>query len=157
MIREFQMSDFDRVIELNNKSPYSPAPKWFVLESIERGRTWVYVQDDKVVAFIIGKIKNDVPYINNIVVDEGHRGKGIATKLIKRFEESFGSEQKPENKSFWLQVDNDNPAQKLYFDLGYRVYWVDENYYGPGKHALCMHKSARSTMNMLTTSISDPR
>jgi ribosomal protein S18 acetylase RimI-like enzyme len=143
MIRDFEMQDFERIIEINNSSFEYPQSKSFLLENIEKGRAWVFVEREEIVGFLIGKYKNDTPYIHTIAIDIAHRGKGFATKLIKKFEEFYGTNQKVENRQFWLQVQNDNPAQKLYFDLGYRTCWVDENYYGRTKHALCMFKSAR--------------
>src|SRR6185437_9422285 len=147
-IRDFVMQDFAKVMEINDKYQDVPAPKSFVLESIEKGHAWVSEENGEVIGFIIGKIKHGAAYINNVTVEPAHRGKGIATKLIKQFESVYGMNQKPENIFFWLQVDANNPAQKLYFDLGYRVYSVDENYYGKGKHAICMAKSARPIWNV---------
>jgi len=146
-IRDFVMQDFARVMEINNASYDFPPDKAYVLKEIESGKCWVAEENGTVIGFIIGKLKNQLPYINNVAVDKAHRSKGIATKLIKQFESAYELVQKPENKFLWLQVETNNPAQKLYFDLGYRVHWVDENYYGQGKHALCMYKSARPVWN----------
>ena len=142
-IRDYEVSDFERIKELNKAGFEVPAPDAFLLTSIEAGHAWVAVENETVVAFIIGRNKFDVPYINNLVVDKAHQKKGIATSLIKKFEDTFGKNQKSYNKIYWLQVEIDNPAQKLYFDMGYRVNAVDESYYGPGKHALCMYKGTR--------------
>ena len=142
-IRDYEASDFARIKELNTEGFELPAPDWFLLESIETGHAWVAVEGDETVAFLIGKTKFDVSYINNIVVTKAHQKKGIATNLIQKFEEHFGQSQKFYSKVYWLQVEADNPAQKLYFDLGYRVSGIDENYYGPLKHALCMYKGSR--------------
>lgn len=142
-IRDYEAKDFESIVEINNVSYEQPAPKNFILDSIEKGHAWVSVEGDKVVGFLIGYVKNGTPYINNIAISPYFRKNGIATQLITKFEELFGMNQKPETKLFWLQVDSSNPAQKLYFDLGYRVGWVDQNYYGWAKHALCMYKSAR--------------
>lgn len=147
-IRDFVMQDFAKVMEINDQSYDEPATKAFVLESIESGHAWVAEENGEIVGFIIGKIKHGSAYINNVAVTAAHRGKGIATKLIKNFESIYGMNQKPGNSFYWLQVDASNPAQKLYFDLGYRVYSVDENYYGKGKHAVCMAKSAKPIWNV---------
>jgi ribosomal protein S18 acetylase RimI-like enzyme len=146
-IRPYEMTDFRAVSELNKQGFEKPSPDSFLLESIEQGRAWVAVEQDAVVGFLIGKLKNNTPYVNNVVVAKAHQRKGIATKLFAKFEEHYGATQKPANKMFWLQVDADNPAQKLYFDLGYRVGWINEHYYGANSHALCMYKSARPFSN----------
>jgi ribosomal protein S18 acetylase RimI-like enzyme len=140
-IRDYEPLDFGRISKLNKESNTPAEPDSFVLESIERGRAWVAVEGEEIIGFLIGLLKHGIPYVNNVTVSEKHRKQGIATKLFTKFETHYGAEQRIENRKFWLQVKADNPAQKLYFDLGYRVGWVDEHYYGRNVHALCMYKS----------------
>lgn len=147
-IRDFEAKDFDRVMEINDASFTAPATRKFVLDSIDKGQAWVMVDGETVIGFLIGYMKNGIPYVNNVAVVAEYRKQGIAKKLFEKFEERFGKDQKPESKMFWLQVESNNPAQKLYFDLGYRVGWVDENYYGLANHALCMYKSVRPLVNV---------
>ncbi len=147
VIRDYEAPDFPFIMEIERNSEEVPAPQEFVLTSIENGRAWVAIEGDEIVGFIIGKLKHGIPYVNNVAVSKDHRNKGIATRLFSKFEEYFGAGQKPENKIFWLQVNANNPAQKLYFDLGYRVGWIDEHYYGDCKHALNMYKSTRPIAN----------
>ena len=147
-IRDYDLRDFDKIKALNAEGFAEPAPAWFILESIEAGHAWVAVEQDEVIGFLIGRPKFNVSYINNLVVTKAHQGKGIATSLISKFEEHFGKSQNIYSKVFWLQVESNNPAQKLYFDMGYRVSGIDENYYGLGRHALCMYKGTRPYLNM---------
>ena len=143
VIRDFEAKDFERIIEIDKLSYETPTPKQFVLDSILGGKAWVAVEDDQIIGFIIGKVKHGTPYVNNVCLAPDHRGKGYAKLLFGKFEEVFGMNKNLEDRVYWLQVDSSNPAQKLYFDLGYRVGWIDQNYYGWSKHALCMYKSAR--------------
>ena len=142
-IRDYKESDFHSVIEASRQAFEHPDPIEYTQRSIENGRVWVAIEDDEVVGFLISKLKNSTPYVNSVAVLPAFRGKGIAKKLFEKFEEFYGFQQKSEVKIFWLQVRTNNPAQKLYFDLGYRVTGFDEHYYGQNEHALCMHKSAR--------------
>lgn len=151
--RDYKESDFHSVIEVSRQAFEHPDPIEYTQRSIENGRVWVAVSDEvnvqnpagveNVVGFLISKLKNSTPYVNSVAVLPAFRGKGIAKKLFEKFEEFYGLQQKSEVKIFWLQVRTNNPAQKLYFDLGYRVTGFDEHYYGQNEHALCMHKSAR--------------
>ena len=143
LIRKYTDEDFVWVNNINQLSYDFPIPELLLSAEIEKGQTWVAVKNDIVIGYLIGKIKHGVPYVYAITVAYTHREQGIATKLFEEFEKGFGGLQKPENKRFWLQVADDNPAQKLYFDLGYRVGYVDEDFYGMTKHALCMYKSKR--------------
>ena len=142
-IRDYKESDFHSVIEVSRQAFEHPDPIEYTQRSIENGRVWIAIEEDEVVGFLISKLKNSTPYVNSVAVLPAFRGKGIAKKLFEKFEEFYGFQQKSEVKIFWLQVRTNNPAQKLYFDLGYRVTGFDEHYYGQNEHALCMHKSAR--------------
>ena len=142
-IRDYKESDFHSVIEASRQAFEHPDPIEYTQRSIENGRVWVAIEDDEVVGFLISKLKNSTPYVNSVAVLPAFRGKGIAKKLFEKFEEFYGFQQKSEVKIFWLQVRANNPAQKLYFDWGYRVTGFDEHYYGRNEHALCMYKSAR--------------
>ena len=143
MVRDYKEEDFASVCAIDKAAFVMREPEWFLKKAMRDGRTWVYEVDGQVVGFLVGKLKHSTPYVHNVAVSKEFRNKGIAAALFSKFEEHYGAAQKPENKMFWLQVNYHNPAQKLYFDLGYRVCFVDENYYGPSEHALCMYKSAR--------------
>ena len=143
VIRDYKESDFHSVIEVSRQAFEHPDPIEYTQRSIENGRVWIAIEEDEVVGFLISKLKNSTPYVNSVAVLPAFRGKGIAKKLFEKFEEFYGFQQKSEVKIFWLQVRTNNPAQKLYFDLGYRVTGFDEHYYGRNEHALCMYKSAR--------------
>jgi len=139
IIREYKESDEGDVLFINNQCHEKAQPDEDLLEVINspKAKTWVAVDFDRdAVGFIIGTIKHGMPYICNISVLQESRKKGIGKSLIEIFENYF----KKIRSSFWLQVNTNNPAQKLYFDLGYRVDSVDENFYGMLEHALCMIK-----------------
>ena len=140
IIRDYEEKDAGDICHINTKCYEYPEPDDELIRSTRNGKAWVAVDesDGFVFGFIIGTVKHGIPYIHNIAVLPGFRGKGTGKKLIEKFE---GFYHNPASHIvFWLQVCNDNPAQKLYFDLGYRVESVDENFYGRDKHALCMHK-----------------
>jgi ribosomal protein S18 acetylase RimI-like enzyme len=100
---------------------------------------WVAQSDQKdVIGYLLAECNNGVPYLSQVAVDAQCRGTGVATKLIKVFENHY---EKQACDSLWLQVKVENPSQKLYFDLGYRVSKFEPNLYGPGKHGLRMDKS----------------
>ena len=143
VIRDYKESDFHSVISVSRQAFEHPDPIEYTQRSIEDGHVWVATEDNEVVGFLISKFKHSTPYVNNVAVLSEYRHKGIAKKLFEKFEEFYGFQQKSEVKIFWLQVRTNNPAQKLYFDLGYRVTGFDEHYYGQNEHALCMYKSAR--------------
>jgi ribosomal protein S18 acetylase RimI-like enzyme len=143
MVRDYKEEDYLSIRSIDELSFADPEPEWFLREALEKGKAWVFEEDRKIQGFLVGKLKHGLPYIHNVSVKKEFRNKGIAAALFSKFEEHYGAAQKPENSAFWLQVSCNNPAQKLYFDLGYRVGFVDEHYYGQNDHALCMYKNSR--------------
>lgn len=67
------------------------------------------------------------PYIWSIATKKDLRGRGFATGLLKEII-TFYTEKHEELID--LTVSTDNPAQKLYFDHGFRVVRVIPRYYG---------------------------
>jgi ribosomal protein S18 acetylase RimI-like enzyme len=132
--------DFASINLLNSLYITPVEPEVSIMAVLHRAgtRAWLAVDGDFIVGALVGKMKFDIPYVHSVSVQKDHRGRGIATELFNTFEEGFKTEAT--NVGYWLQVKFNNPAQKLYFDLGYRVESVDENFYGPGVHALCMYK-----------------
>lgn len=64
------------------------------------------------------------PFLWNIAVIPQYRGLGLGTQLLR---EIFFVE---ENEPIELTVNVNNPAQKLYFDEGFRAVRVIPKYYG---------------------------
>lgn len=91
-----------------------------------------------VVGYLLAECNEGKAYLSQVAVASKNRKQGIATDLIKVFEKRY---EKQACDSLWLQVKVENPSQKLYFDLGYRVTSFEPNLYGPAKHGLRMEKS----------------
>ena len=91
-----------------------------------------------VVGYLLAECRDGNAYLSQVAVAESARKRGYATELINVFENHY---EKQACDSVWLQVKVENPSQKLYFDLGYRVTKFEPNLYGPGKHGLRMDKS----------------
>ena len=142
IIREYKEPYEGDVLFINNQCHEKAQPDADLLEVINspKAKTWVAVDyDGDTVGFIIGTIKHGMPYIYNVAVLSESQGKGIGKSLIETFEKHFETTR----GDYWLQVNKNNPAQKLYFDFGYRVESVDDNFYGNEQHAVCMVKHSR--------------
>ena len=103
---------------------------------VGRNPTWV-LDEDGVKACLISDISDGHPYIWSVATHPTQRGTGVASRLIQEFEKHYATEG---HKHFWLHVRTENPAQKLYFDAGYRVASYLHNLYGPQQHGLIMRK-----------------
>jgi ribosomal protein S18 acetylase RimI-like enzyme len=133
-VRGFNRKDLQSVLEINKFCHKKPQPDDMLLELIDKADIWVAEEDGEVIGYLIS-ILRDGPYVYNVAVLPEHRGKGVATALFKQFELYF-----KQNGFYYLFVDSSNPAQKLYFDLGYRVISIKKNFYGPKENALVMIK-----------------
>jgi ribosomal protein S18 acetylase RimI-like enzyme len=139
MIREYSHKDYPAVYKIYRES--------FGLDFTERllkdhlftsDAVWVYeMLNNEVIGYLLSE-KLSTPYLSQVAVLDRYRKLGVATKLINKFESHYESKG---NDSVWLQVKVENPSQKLYFDLGYRVTKFESNLYGHEKHGLRMDKS----------------
>jgi ribosomal protein S18 acetylase RimI-like enzyme len=133
--RDGDPSDFEAITKLDKASFSWETSDDDFRDAMKNGVTLI-ADTGEVAAFVIANITNGQPYIWDLVTAEEWRGNGLARALLEEINGHF-----QEQYSFiWLHVDRDNPAQKLYFDLGYRVQSVEQDYYGEQKHGLIMVK-----------------
>lgn len=100
--------------------------------------TFVLYLDDVPVGFaiVIGR-SPEMSYLWTIAVHPEHRGKGVGERLLREIAVST-------KNPIELTCKVDNPAQKLYFDNGYRVTGLARDYYGVEGHGLMMRKERNS-------------
>lgn len=70
-----------------------------------------------------------------ICVAPGWHGRGIGGNILREIVHHYAGKG---CSNVRLHVHVDNPAQKLYYDYGFRVYDSEPNYYGDGETALMM-------------------
>lgn len=119
---------------------FRPSFRWSkedLAAGLADGDVWVGVYDGVVVGYVLVEIEKDTGHIISLNVDPSYRRKGFATALMGAAE-SHCRQQKV--KKLQLEVHVDNPAQLLYFNLGYRPSGFEEGYYGNGDNALVMTK-----------------
>ena len=97
---------------------------------------WI-AEDGGIIGYILTESKAVTFHIISLAVDPEHQRKGVATQLIHEVE-SYYKESKC--KKVKLEVHTDNPAQVLYFKLGYRVTGFKKKYYSDGSSAIAMCK-----------------
>jgi ribosomal protein S18 acetylase RimI-like enzyme len=97
-------------------------------------------------AYLILSEKYGEPYIWSLATDKPYRGQGLAASLLTEVDEFVKTLPTAKRRGITgvgLTTHVNNPAQKLYFDHGYRVKQVLDNYYlgGDGlymrKEVLC--------------------
>jgi len=90
---------------------------------------------DELTGFAIVTQKNGQPYVWSIAVKESYRGQGIGSYLLKEIITEY-----PEADYIELICRVDNPAQKLYFDMGWRPYNIAKRFYGDEGDGLVMRR-----------------
>jgi ribosomal-protein-alanine N-acetyltransferase len=97
----------------------------------------------QIVAFAMVTISRGQPWLMEIAVHADWRGQGIGSSLLREVDQWA----KSMNYDYIeLTVKVNNPAQKLYFDHGYRVEKVLERYYLQEGDGLLMHLNLRRTV-----------
>lgn len=111
-----------------------------LLSSLCLGDLWVACKGKNLAGFVFSVLHGRQGWIDALFVDPKYRSNGLASKLIAQVETVY---KKRGAQKTVLFVRGDNPAQTLYFKLGYRVMSVRQNYYGRGNHAIKMGKKLR--------------
>lgn len=132
-VREFKIKDAPALWKLYRNEFPNPCPSPNFNESLFGGKCWVYETvgrfDESIIkGFVITVIEDGEPWLWCICTQKDSRNRGIGTSLLRRLEEDYRGRYRKIN----LFVDVENPAQKLYFDVGYKVKKVEKGLYPNG-------------------------
>jgi ribosomal protein S18 acetylase RimI-like enzyme len=135
MIREYRSDDLDSFWEIYQNCFEFPLPFWRFRDAVERGRTYIleltsrFNDHTSIKGFVISFIDINEPWIWSIGVNRSYRQFGFGASLLKKVEDYY---KNLSYKNINLFVEPNNPAQKLYFDQGYRVRSVETGIYEVG-------------------------
>jgi ribosomal protein S18 acetylase RimI-like enzyme len=131
-----ELTDLDSVkyiYQENFQHPFTVALLETRLKRAER--TWIYLMNNEIVGYIMLDNDRGMPYLAQVATRKSAQRKGVATGLIQHVTQYLRECGAPD---WWLQTEFNNPAQKLYFDLGFRVSGFQKHLYGDGKHGVEM-------------------
>jgi len=135
-IRLALQSETDYLVDqVERLYPDDICPKHQLRKILASNPAWVIV-DKRIKAHLISEVSKGTPYIWSVAVDPDYRRRGAATTLLQEFEKHY----KQSYESGWLHCRVENPAQKLYFDQGYRIASFEPNIYGARQHGVTMRK-----------------
>lgn len=132
-IRGYKKTDFDDVLDINNKtfSGDQRPPISTLREMISISDVWVATVSDDDILFVPDRVigfaivkpssvegKDQQAYVWQTAVSPDLQRRGIGGNLLR---EVIGYYTKKKYASIRLHCHYDNPAQKLYFDYGFRV------------------------------------
>lgn len=121
----------------------------FVEDGCACGQIWNCTCNDtpnetrEIIGFLSASVERRQGHIATVNVDPAHRGHGVAVKLVTAAQDEY---RKRGFTQMFLEVGVDNPAQTLYFKLGYRVTTVRKKWYEDGGHCLYMIKPLTETI-----------
>lgn len=98
---------------------------------------WVARIGPRIAGYLIAEEAGNALTVDTCAVSRVHRRKGIASRLMAACE---GAAKRRGYKGMRLEVHTENPAQLLYFQIGYRATGYRRNYYGAGQNAISMAK-----------------
>ena len=139
----FEEADLSALYEIE-KECFSPEFRWAepvfrqeIMTAHQRGLVWVAYIGSKIAGFLVAEPQGSKLSMETCNVARVHRRKGVASRLIAAYEKAAKQRGIKEVK---LEVYTENPAQVLYFGLGYRVNGFKRNYYGLRRNAISMSK-----------------
>lgn len=135
---------FDQIFDITKASfdDIECPPAFFLKQEFNRGTIFVMTEpppSQTIIAYAILGEKNGEPYIWSIATREKYRGRGCAGLLLDEIE-NFVKYILKDATGIGLMTNVNNPAQKLYFDKGYRILKHQPNYYGSGINGLYMRR-----------------
>lgn len=109
-------------------------------ENIPTSQVWVCEARHTIVGFLVAWMDRGVPHIGSVDVASDCRGRGIASALIAECDKYY---QQLGYERVTLLVHTENPAQTLYFKLGFRALKLYPNceYGSKRKNMLLMQKA----------------
>ena len=137
MIQEYSPDRFNDLWDIYRDCFEMNCPKSMFKESVDRGITLLHGNDYFTYAGLISFIDEGEPWVWAVFTHQYHQGQGLGTQLLKEIERRY-----PDHKKINLFVGVNNPAQKLYYDLGYRATRVVRDIY-PEEDAIRMTKELK--------------
>ena len=137
MIKPADIKHLDEILYIEKMiftAPWNRKQIMYDLNMLKISENWVYIEDRKVVAYILGRKVIDEFHLNNIAVHKKFQRKHIARKLINH----VITRLKIQNiKKIFLEVSEKNkPARKLYKSFDFQEEGIRKHYYARGEHAI---------------------
>jgi len=122
MIRWLIQSDLNQVMEIENSFDLFTTKEEIISSLQQKSRIGlVYEIDEEICGFMIYSCEEAYYFIHKLVIDEDHRGRGIATELIDKLANKLGDKR----DSIILQIRETNQNALLFLkSLGFKGFLV---------------------------------
>ena len=130
-----RLEDRDRLHKIN-VSCYSgiQCPPYETFMDMLTREVWVAREGELIIGFAICNHS----YLWSLAVDPIYQGRGVGGNLLREVIKYYTL---AESSEISLHVHPDNPAQKIYFDYGFRVEAIARNWYKAEGHGLYMRRA----------------
>jgi ribosomal-protein-alanine N-acetyltransferase len=127
MITPITEQDYNRLFDIEQAAHLVPWTKGTLLNS--QGEKYLNLkisENNRIIGFAISQVILDEATLFNIAVDPKFQGKGYGKRLLS---ELFLQLKAKGVLTLWLEVRENNPARKLYENLGFNEVDIRKNYY----------------------------
>lgn len=139
-IEEVGLSDVKKIADMELKYIFHPYSEAVLTEMLKNPNCLAFkaVEDGELIGYISGQFVIDEFNVNNVVVKEAFRRRGVAESLLKRVVDVCSCEKM---RKIYLEVAQTNePAIKLYEKFDFKFSYERKHYYGE-QSALVLIKS----------------
>ncbi len=132
-------NDINQVFEIENECFECPYPKHVFKDYLGSELFLVAENEEKVVGYIISDVRENEGVIISIAVDPDFQRQGIGKRLIQKTIENLCTEY----IVLTVRVSN-NKAQQFYENLGFKRFYLINNYYSNDEDAIVMGKKLKN-------------
>jgi len=131
-------NDIDQVLEIENECFEYPYPEYVFKDYLGSKLFLVAVNEERVLGYIISDIRENEGVVISIAVDPAFQRKGIGKRLIRKTIDNLCTEY----IVLTVRVSN-NKAQQFYENLGFKRFYLINNYYSNDEDAIVMGKKLK--------------
>ena len=140
MIQSANKSHLNEILDIEKKvftKPWTREQLQNDLVSSANTENWIYMEDQKVVGYILGCKVMDEFHLNNIAVHSDFQRRHLGRSLIEHVKNCLQSQN---IQQIYLEVSGKNkPAQQLYASMDFQQNGLRRDYYAKGEHAFLYH------------------
>lgn len=127
-IRKAKLKDLNQIIKINKKYLKGRGRDWKSLIKDAENPFYVAIEKNKIIGFASLEFQkwNNSAWLRHIVVDEIHRRKGFATKLLEKVKSECKNKRA---RILMAETQPQNTATKFYLKNGFRKCGYNDRYY----------------------------
>lgn len=144
--RNFTKNDIPRLVELNNlcfseRLRADQAVLQRVIAASDIWLAWTLLANPTIIGYALVDPGHDSAYLSQIAVHPEFQRRGIAGNLLREVCGHYKFKVATKYRNIRLHCATDNPAQRLYYDQGFRVFEIAYAFYSAdNSDALYMKK-----------------